>query len=136
MELMRAFTAKMMRTAIPYVADLGVTAYLAVLAVSVTVTAAEFLLPGSAVNVIAPQALLVAGVITGGIALGAETPQKRSLRMRIAYAALGLASSVLAFFSAWYYFASVPDVRARLATAIALVVGMLFVSASKAPNDL
>lgn len=121
------------KTALPYVADAGGVAFMAISAFVLAVVALEFASPGSAVSAVAPQALVVAAVVAGGVAL-ADVSVPRKPRRR-AWAVAAAVAAGVAFWASWYYFSSVPEVRAWLAAAIAFAVALLFAAAASPPPD-
>lgn len=120
---------------LPYVADAGMTAYVAVAAVTAAVLAAETLRPGFAVNFLAPQTLVLIGAVAGALSVATPTPAPRKLRQRAVFALSGLAAGGFAFWAAWRYFTSVPDARLPLAAAIGGAVLLAF-GASSADDEL
>lgn len=130
---MRAIAA--VKRFLPYVADAGMTAYVAVATVTAAVLTAETLRPGFAVNFLAPQTLVLVGALAGALSVITPTPAPRQLRQRAVFALSGLAAGGFAFWAAWRYFTSVPDARLPLAAAIAGAVILAF-AASAADDPL
>jgi hypothetical protein len=121
---------KALQHVLPYVADAGAVAYVAVAAFAFVVVVAEFFSPGLVASAVAPQSLVAAMLVCGALSL-AHVASKPPSRVRIAsYALVGAASVAFAFWASWYYFSPVPDVRGRLAAAIGLIVGLVFASAA------
>lgn len=126
-----------MRKALPYVADAGAAAYAAVALFALAVAAAEFIDPGSASGVVAPQTLVALLAAAGALALVDVSAERPSRGRAASFVALGAIAVVVAFWSSWDYFSPVPDLRARLAAFTAAVVGLLFAAArSPAPEDV
>ena len=131
--MLRSTFSTLKKTALPYVADAGGVAFTAIAAFVLAVVALEFASPGSAVSAVAPQALVVAAVVAGGVAL-ADVSTPRTPRRR-AWAVAAAVAAGVAFWASWYYFSSVPEVRAWLAAAIAFAVALLFAAAASPPPD-
>lgn len=121
------------KTVLPYVADAGGVAFMAIAAFVLVVLALEFASPGAAVSAVAPQALVASAVIAGAVAL-LDVSAPRAPRRRAWIVAAFIAAGV-AFWASWYYFSSVPETRAWLAAAIAFAVALLFAAAASPPPD-
>ncbi len=124
-----------LRRFLPYAADVGMTAYVAVAGVTAAVLMAETLRPGFAANFLAPQTLVLVGAVAGTVSVIVPTPAPRSLRQKAVFALSALAAGGFAFWAAWRYFTSVPDARLPLAAAIAGAVLLAF-AASAADDEL
>jgi len=112
---------------LPRLAELGSVAFVATAIFAAIAAAAEFLQPGFVVNYVSPRAVVAVAVLSGGLALtGKRSPGTRSRRQRLSYAAFGLLAAVLTFWTAWYYFQSVPAMRTKLSLAAALTVAAAF----------
>jgi hypothetical protein len=118
-----------------YAAEIGRSACLAAAGFALAVAAAEFLRPGFAVSYVSPRALLTILFLAGALALLEPEPRPWRERGILIYAGLALALAVLSFLAAWYYFATVPDVRLALSLAAAVVVGALFWAAARQPDS-
>ena len=121
------------KTVLPYVADVGGVAYMAIAAFVLAVIALEFASPGAAVSAVSPQALVASAVIAGAVALLDVSVTRPPHRM--AWAVATVLAAGVAFWASWYYFSSVPEVRARLAAAIAFAVALLFAAVASPPPD-
>lgn len=126
-----------LKTALPYVADVGAVAYVTVSAFALVVVVAEFFSPGLVASVVAPQALVAGMLVCGALALLDVSPKQSSRTGAVIYVLLGAGAAAFAFWAAWYYFSPVPAVRGRLAAAIGLVIGLLFAaSATPVPEEV
>ena len=133
---MRFALEKTVKQALPYVADAGAVSFAAIAVFALVVAVAEFSSPGSVSGVVAPQAIIAWLAVSGAFALVAPS-EKRSKASRTAFAVFGALAAGFAFWSAWYYFSPVPELRGRLAAFAALVVGLLFAAAAlPAPEDV
>ena len=147
----------------PYLAETGRVAFVAVAVFSLLAAAAETASPGFVINWIAPRTVILAGVLTGLLALwpaggmggrdekrggrrdgggsgGAAAVGRTSAPAFGAKArfwltvTLALTFSVFAGLEAWYYFIPMAADRSWLALAAAVVAGGVFVLLSL-PND-
>ncbi|HTK04246.1 MAG TPA: hypothetical protein VL500_01580 [Candidatus Eisenbacteria bacterium] len=133
---MRFALEKTVKQALPYVADAGAVAYVTIAVFALVVAVAEFSSPGLVSGVVAPQTIVACLALAGAFALVAPS-EGRSRASSLAFAAIGVAGAAFAFWSAWYYFSPVPDMRGRLAAFAAIVVGLLFAAgAMPAPKDV
>ena len=127
---------KALKIALPYVADTGAVAYVAIALFALVVAIAEFTSPGLVSGVVAPQAIIACLAVAGALSLVAPS-EGRSKASKVTFALFGIAAAAFAFWSAWYYFSPVPDLRGRLAVFAAMVVGLLFAAgAMPAPEDV
>lgn len=116
-------------------ADAGTVALACIGIFSCVVAVLEFFRPGIAASAIAPQAVAVVAVIALGLSLLNPEPAKRSLLTKAGYFLAEVAVTGFAFWAAWYYFSSVPEIRTWLTWGIGLTVGTLLAAASKPIPD-
>lgn len=106
-------------------AELGVSGFVATLAIAALFVGAEFLKPGLGVNALSPAWLLVAAAVFLGFAAYGTVPAPSRFGSAL-YWIVGLVDTVAAAFAAWTVFAIVPDARGPLAAASAFAVGFLW----------
>jgi hypothetical protein len=133
LRMLRRITA--LKRYLPYAADVGMAAYLAISGVIMAVIALETVTPGFAVNFLAPQTLVTLALGAAALSLVTPTPGPRGLRQRVTFWLTGALAGGFAFWAAWRYFTSVPDARLPLAAAIAGAVLLAF-GASSADDEL
>lgn len=122
------------RVAAPYAAEIGRASFAALAVFTVAVVAMEFANPGVAASIVAPQVLVALLILAGGLALIDVGEHRRQPRRAFSIAAVVLAAGV-AFLAAWQYFAGIPQVRARLAAAVAFAVALAALAAVHPPPD-
>lgn len=112
-------------------ADFGTVLLSCIGVFSSVVAVLEFFRPGIVASAVAPQAVAVFAALALGLALLNDESPKRSLLAKAGYFLAELAVTGFAFWGAWYYFSSVPEVRSWLMWGIGLTVAALLASASK-----
>lgn len=119
----------------PYLAESGTVGFVAAAAVTALGAAGELVSPGLVFNLVAPQGLVAAMIVTGALSLLSEKP-RRTWRTALTFGAVALTVTVCVTLVTWRYFEALPGDRVIVTVAAGISALLVFIAAARLTKEV